>query len=93
MPISPPFRRAFDVATSPLTATNALQVQPGVHVMALDSNGNGQMLGYFQFSEHSDPAAPSANMARLYVRDNGAGKTQLVIRFPTGAIQIIATEP
>jgi hypothetical protein len=41
----------------------------------------------------SNPAAPSTNNARLYVRDNGAGKTQLVVRFPTGAIQIIATEP
>lgn len=44
-------------------------------------------------TEISDPAAPAANRARLYMRDNGAGKTQLVARFPTGAIQVIATEP
>jgi hypothetical protein len=44
-------------------------------------------------TEMSDPAAPSANMGRLYFRDNGAGKTQLVVRFPTGAVQVIATEP
>lgn len=43
--------------------------------------------------EISDPAAPAANNAILYVRDNGAGKTQLVVRFPTGAVQVIATEP
>jgi len=43
--------------------------------------------------EISAPAAPDANTGRLYVRDNGAGKTQLVIRFPTGAVQVIATEP
>jgi hypothetical protein len=41
----------------------------------------------------SDPAAPPANTARFYSRDNGAGKTQLVVRFPTGAIQVLATEP
>ena len=41
----------------------------------------------------SDPAAPAANNVHVYSRDNGAGKTQLVARFPTGAIQQIAIEP
>ncbi|MGB2713510.1 MAG: hypothetical protein WBC51_04980 [Vicinamibacterales bacterium] len=41
----------------------------------------------------SDPAAPSANEVKLYARDNGAGKTQIVARFNTGAVQVIATEP
>lgn len=41
----------------------------------------------------SDPAAGNASTGRLYTRGNGSGKTQLVIRFPTGAIQVIATEP
>lgn len=41
----------------------------------------------------SDPSAPSANKGRAFFRDNGAGKTQYAVRFPTGAIQIIATEP
>lgn len=48
---------------------------------------------FAEFIEISDPTAPSANKSRLYTRDNGAGKTQLVVRFPTGAIQVIATEP
>lgn len=39
------------------------------------------------------PPAPISNKARLYVRDNGAGKTQLVVRFATGAVQVLATEP
>jgi hypothetical protein len=47
----------------------------------------------FQFPERSDPTAPSANNAILYAKDNGAGKTQLVVRFPTGAVQVLATEP
>lgn len=41
----------------------------------------------------ADPAAPATNGARLYFKDNGAGKTQLCVRFPTGAVQVIATEP
>lgn len=41
----------------------------------------------------AEPGAPAANTARLFVRDNGAGKTQLCVRFATGAIQVIATEP
>ena len=42
----------------------------------------------------STPAAPaSTGAAVIYLGDNGAGKTQLVVRFPSGAAQIIATEP
>jgi hypothetical protein len=48
---------------------------------------------YLEGGEIADPSAPSSNYGRLYFRDNGAGKTQLVARFPTGAIQVIATEP
>jgi hypothetical protein len=49
--------------------------------------------GYHQFSEVADPAAPAANGARLYARDNGSGKTQLTVVFATGAVQVLATEP
>lgn len=49
--------------------------------------------GVLEFLERADPPAAGANAGRLYVRDNGGGKTQLVVRFPTGAIQVIATEP
>lgn len=41
----------------------------------------------------ADPVAPAADRARFYTREGAPGKTQLVIRFPTGAIQVIATEP
>ncbi len=58
------------------------------NVMALDA-GDG-----LQFAEASaDLAAPAANGARLYTRDNGSGKTQLVVRFNTGPVVVIATEP
>lgn len=41
----------------------------------------------------SDAAAGATNSARIYARDNGSGKTQIVVRFATGAIQVLATEP
>lgn len=83
-----PFRRDFDSARDPLTAANALKV------LRVDGANNPQVgPAHIFLTEISDPPAPTTNNARLYVRDNGAGKTQLVIRFPTGAIQVIATEP
>jgi pectate lyase-like protein len=56
----------------------------------------GPYTGYlpvFEGREIGDPGAPSANRGRMYWRDNGGGKTQLVARFPTGAVQVLATEP
>jgi hypothetical protein len=50
--------------------------------------------GFFEMWEQSvDPAAGSANTGRLFLKDNGAGKTQLCVRFNTGAVQVIATQP
>jgi|694.fasta_scaffold06600_12 hypothetical protein len=48
---------------------------------------------HIEITEQTDPAAPAANGGRLFLRDNGSGKTQLCVRFATGAIQVIATEP
>lgn len=48
---------------------------------------------FFEGIEIADPAAPSANTGRLYFKDDGGGKTRLAARFPTGAVQTIATEP
>lgn len=43
--------------------------------------------------ETSEPDAPTSTGARLFVQDNGAGKTQLMVRFESGASQQIAIEP
>ncbi len=43
-------------------------------------------------AERSAPAAPAAGEAILYARDGG-GKTELCVRFHTGAVQVVATEP
>jgi hypothetical protein len=61
---------------------------------ALPKDGTESISEFVEFTERaSDPAAPAANGARLFAKDNGAGKTQLAVRFATGAVQIVATEP
>jgi hypothetical protein len=50
--------------------------------------------GAVEFIEIDDPAAPASNNRGLFFfRDDGAGKTQFCVRFPTGVIQILSTEP
>lgn len=44
-------------------------------------------------TEIAAPSAPAANGGVLYLQDNGAGKTQLMVRFATGAAQQVAIEP
>jgi len=50
------------------------------------------MSSFQEMIEVATPAAPGANRARLFVRDNGAGKTQLCVRFPTGSVKLLAQE-
>lgn len=47
----------------------------------------------FHEVDDGDPDAPAAQTAVVFCKDNGAGKTGLYARFPTGAIQQIALEP
>jgi len=49
--------------------------------------------GNILFVEATAPSAPSANQGVLFLQDNGAGKSQLCVRFNTGAIQVLSTEP
>lgn len=50
--------------------------------------------GYLGLNKQNPvPGSAAANTGRLFLQDNGAGKMQLVIKFPTGVAQIIATEP
>jgi len=48
---------------------------------------------WYEMKEITPPPAPSGNKGRLFMRDNGSGKTQLCVRFNTGAIQVLATQP
>ena len=47
---------------------------------------------HIEITEVTAPGVAVANGARLYVKDNGAGKTQLCVIFQSGAEIILATE-
>lgn len=47
----------------------------------------------FQFPERTTPSAPPADSVILFAKDNGAGKTQLMAIFSSGAAQQVAIQP
>lgn len=55
--------------------------------------GEARVEGYIELLEVSTPAAPDDGKARLFIRDAGGGKSELCVRFASGAVQSIATEP
>jgi len=59
-------------------------------IVATNASTGGAAL---EFREQTAPAAPGANCVRVYAVDNGAGKTQLMALFASGAAQQIAIEP
>jgi hypothetical protein len=61
--------------------------------MVLDASAIRVNQAYIDMTEQTTPSAPGVNRARLFVRDNGSGKTQLCVLFNSGAVQVIATEP
>lgn len=67
---------------------------PVVKTYNLNDFPDLELTQFVEFDEMgADPAAPGANKGRLFVKDNGGGKSQIVARFPSGAVQVIATEP
>lgn len=69
-------------------ANGVLGLNPGgkiVELMAASALELGELA--------ADAAAPAANKGRLYLKDNGSGKTQLCVRFNTGAVAVLATQP
>jgi hypothetical protein len=69
--------------------SNVMDVQLGSTTL----NATHYIGSFIEMDEMTAPAAGATNTARLYAEDNGSGKTRLVVRFPTGAAQVIATEP
>jgi hypothetical protein len=72
-------------------------VGSGANIFAwnMDAAGNfvAQVGAYMGLTEMTAPAAPATNGVRIFAQDNGAGKTQLMALFATGAAQQIAIEP
>jgi hypothetical protein len=48
--------------------------------------------GFAVPEQASDHQTPPANTVFVYAKDNGSGKTQLVARFSTGAVQVITED-
>ena len=53
---------------------------------------NSLVDGYIELQELSVPNAPAVNKGRLFLIDDGTGKTQLCVRFNTGAYQVLTVE-
>ena len=71
------------------TSTFAFQFAGTNRLRILEENAGAGII--FDTESSSDHAAPSANRCVIYTRDNG-GDTELVARFNTGTIKLIATE-
>lgn len=72
----------------------------GSALLQFDLAGNQLVVGttvdigdFIQLTEETAPAAPAINKVRIYAQDNGAGKTQLMAKFATGAAQQLAIQP
>jgi hypothetical protein len=77
----------LDGSDGHLTLANANSA--GVLLQAADAGA----APYLELQERAAPGVAFTNGARIYARDNGAGKTQLVVIFQSGAVQVLATEP
>lgn len=68
----------------------------GIQAMGIDPAQNIQItVGYVEVSEMTEPSAPGANKARIFLEDDGVSpnRLRLMVRFPSGASQQIAFEP
>lgn len=72
--------------------TNLWGVETGCAI-TIGNIADGGGRGYLQMFEQTViPAAPGADGARLFLKDNGAAKTQLCVKFNTGAEIVLATQ-
>lgn len=83
------YRSAADTLRTPDTFIADVALSTAGYLASTATNGSG----YFELREQSAIPAPAGKRSRMFVQDNGAGKTQLCVRFGTGAVQILATEP
>lgn len=77
------------------SASESLRIFAGAVILANGPTTEAVRVegGYAQLTEITDPSNGAANTARLFARDNGSGKTQLAVRFASGATVVLATEP
>lgn len=73
--------------------TAAATVDAVVEAGRFSNDQSLRLQKYMQLVEMTAPAAGAANSVRIYAVDNGAGKTQLMALFSSGAAQQIAIQP
>jgi hypothetical protein len=56
-------------------------------------NGRLFVTNAVTFEQTAAPQAPRAGEVRLFAKQNGWGKTQICVQYPSGAVQTLATEP
>jgi len=76
-----------DQTLAATTLDYAFYYDAPVGKFAIESTGVVTMV------EQTAPGSPAANTARIYTKDNGAGKTEVCALFNTGAEQCFAVQP
>lgn len=77
---------------NPTGTVDTILERNGAGILALRGTSTS-VGGALNLLEQTAPSAPSANQVVIYAQDNGAGKTQLMALFGSGAAQQIAIEP
>lgn len=85
--------RLYRSAADTLRTTDTFIADAGLQTAAAISSTATGGTGYLELREQSADPATQADRGRLFVKDNGSGKSQLCVRLGVGAVQIIATEP
>jgi hypothetical protein len=62
-------------------------------VLALRNGSGGTTGAAWEMLEMTAPGTPSADRIRLYVEDNGSGKSRLVVKWTDGTTSVLATQP
>lgn len=83
-------QRGFKIKLAASQSADAFQVFASDDTTKLFNIG---ATGFIETIEQTAPAAPAANGVRIYAVDNGAGKTQLMALFSSGAAQQLAIQP
>jgi hypothetical protein len=81
---------AWSSTSSSIGTPDIILNRSAAGILGLLGNATGAAL---EVLEMTAPSAPAANKARIFAQDNGVGKTQLMVIFPSGAAQQIAIEP
>lgn len=80
----------FAMDTAFRRSAGQAQVDTAFGLVVNPTNGTG----WFGLNKQTSAVGvAAANQCRLYLKDNGSGKMQLCVQFPSGAVQILGTEP